>query len=583
MASSGNASERDEETGKLRLYRAARDELRRLLADERLAMPPRRREMLRYIVEETIAGNTDNLTAIPIAQTVFGRGERFDHQTDPVVRIEARRLRRDLSIYYADAGSDHPVRITIPKGRYVAQFERVDHPSPASGQPDARHGIAKNRWMWIAAGAVALVSVVALGNAMQKRPETAPAFMKLQNSETGIGIRVMPFEATTAAGSSAVLAPGMTQEIVTALLHYPGIRVWAPTGATLASLVEGEASAEPDNDIAYVLLGTLGSTDDEVNIGTRLVAAGDERVVWSRTYTRELTAKNLLEVQSGIAADIASQLGQSYGAIMNDQADKLRGVGPEMTSYECVLLAYQYRRILPGRELAEPVMDCLQQSIRDDPDYAEAWALLGYQYLDLIRFGRVASTQFEETFASATNAASRAVAIDPANLMGKKALATINYYHGNFAESERLARAAVALNPYDPDSLVQLGWRMAVRGHLEEGVPYIEKAIARSISPPGWYYHLPAVDRLMKKDGAGMLLYAQRASIDGSALSQSLIAMAHGLMGNKEAARQTLVRMNEITPGFDPFSPWRRHLAADEILDALADGMRRAGWTGSGS
>ena len=405
----------------------------------------------------------------------------------------------------------------------------------------------------------------------------------VQNDSPGIGVRVMPFEATTAAGSSAVLAPGMTQEIVTALLRYPGIRVWAPNGATLAALAEGKDPGVQDSEINYILHGTLGSAADEVNIGARLVAAADERVVWSNNYTRKLTAKNLLDVQSGIAKDIASQLGQSYGAIMNDQARKLQGVGPRMSSYECVLLAYQYRRILPGRELAEPVMDCLQQSVRDDPDYAEAWAMLGYQYLDLVRFGRVATPQFEKTFVQATDAASRAVAIDPANLMGKKALAAINYYQGHFAEAERLARSAVAQNPYDPDSLVQLGWRMAIRGNFEEGVPYVENAIERSISPPGWYYHMPAVDRLMKNDGSGMLAFAQRASMDGSALSQSLIAVAYGLMGNREAARQALLRMNEISPGFDPLEPWRRHLAADEVLGAVAQGMKRAGWTGSGS
>jgi hypothetical protein len=57
----------------------------------------------------------------------------------------------------------------------------------------------------------------------------------------------------------------------------------------------------------------------------------------------------------------------------------------------------------------------------------------------------------------------------------------------------------VELNPFDPDALAQLGWRLAVRGNFEEGVPFLREAIARSVDPPDWYYHLLAIDALMQQ------------------------------------------------------------------------------------
>ncbi len=100
-----------------------RAELARILASAHFQASERRRAFLRFIVEETLAGRGDRLKGYAVAVSVFGRDETFDYQADPVVRLEARRLRRDLGSYYVDAGSHDRVRISIPKGSYVPHFE----------------------------------------------------------------------------------------------------------------------------------------------------------------------------------------------------------------------------------------------------------------------------------------------------------------------------------------------------------------------------------------------------------------------------------------------------------------------------
>ena len=76
---------------------------------------------------ETLSGRADRIKAYSIAVEVFGRGASFDPQSDPVVRIEAGRVRRALERYYLTAGSSDPIAITIPKGSYVPVFSRERH------------------------------------------------------------------------------------------------------------------------------------------------------------------------------------------------------------------------------------------------------------------------------------------------------------------------------------------------------------------------------------------------------------------------------------------------------------------------
>ncbi len=79
----------------------------------------RRQNFLRYIVEEALAGRADRLKGYVIATEVFGRPASFDPQIDPIVRIEAGRLRDKLHEYYATEGRADTIVIDLPKGSYV--------------------------------------------------------------------------------------------------------------------------------------------------------------------------------------------------------------------------------------------------------------------------------------------------------------------------------------------------------------------------------------------------------------------------------------------------------------------------------
>jgi hypothetical protein len=146
---------------------SVREALERVLASPGFDASARNRRFLEYLVEETLAGRGDRLKGLTIAIDVFGRdAATFDRESDPVVRIEAAKLRRRLKSYYLTAGQEDPIRIDLPKGTYVPTFERREHPpldshAAATVVPPSRE--ARPRWHRLAIALLAVPFLGALG------------------------------------------------------------------------------------------------------------------------------------------------------------------------------------------------------------------------------------------------------------------------------------------------------------------------------------------------------------------------------------------------------------------------------------
>lgn len=569
-------------------------ELERIIQSPHFEASERRRAFLRFIVEETLAGRTERLKGYAIAIGVFGRDKNFDAQSDAVVRLEARRLRRDLDSYYVDAGSLDPVRISIPKGSYAAHFEKRHVPGPfANTGPEVvspSHHPTINGDMtpvtraifriWrtfpqgrLIAAILAGLAIVAIGLALW----TGKDPQRPNSTEGGPIVVVMPFEALGPTENSGFLAAGLSQELISDLMRFPGFRLY--TLPVDLGEVTGQEPNSPvgGTDVSYVVSGSVQEDADDIQVSARLVLAASGEVLWTATYNRPLNPKALIEAQRDLAGKIATEIGPPYGVVNRDLENRLATPAvSEMQSYTCVLRAYQYRRDFSAAKFG-PVLECLEQTVRRDPGYAEAWAMLGWLYLDAGRYEFDESHELQELYEKALAAASRAGSLQPDNPLSIKALASIYHYMGRFGEAERLSRRAVELNPYDPDTLAQLGWRLAVRGNFEEGIPLLKRAIERTANPPGWYFHLVAIDLYLKRDYPQMLEVAKRSAVQGTAVSYALLAIANGELGNREGSRAALEKMDEFEPLVrDPTAYFRRHGTTDEITRALVAGLDRA-------
>ena len=106
--------------------------LRQILASDPFLRSERLTHFLTYVVEKTLQGQAEHLKEYRIGVEVCGRKESYDTRTDPVVRVEARRLRAALALYYANSAKEDAVRISLPKGGYVPCFSspRAIDPPP---------------------------------------------------------------------------------------------------------------------------------------------------------------------------------------------------------------------------------------------------------------------------------------------------------------------------------------------------------------------------------------------------------------------------------------------------------------------
>src|ERR1700687_1520414 len=107
-----------------------RHELDRILSSKAFRQVDRLQRFLGFVVNETVAGRGDNLKEFLIGIEVFGKESSFDPRMDPIVRVQARRLRTRLTRYYREEGQGDEIIVEVPKGGYAPVFRRFEGGAP---------------------------------------------------------------------------------------------------------------------------------------------------------------------------------------------------------------------------------------------------------------------------------------------------------------------------------------------------------------------------------------------------------------------------------------------------------------------
>src|SRR6266567_2780775 len=100
-----------------------RIQLQKISTSARFANSHKLTHFLRLVVEESLAGRGDQIKEYSVGVEIYNRPQGYDPRVDATVRVEATKLRKRLSEYYAGEGQNDPVLITIPKGHYAPVFE----------------------------------------------------------------------------------------------------------------------------------------------------------------------------------------------------------------------------------------------------------------------------------------------------------------------------------------------------------------------------------------------------------------------------------------------------------------------------
>ena len=285
--------------------KAVAAQLERILNSADFTASRRLKNFLRFVVTETLKGNAGQIKAYTIAVTVFGRTHSFDPQTDPVVRIEAGKLRSKLEhFYYARAGKE-PIRIDIPRGGYIPTFETLLPDAAAHAFQDG--GMAEGQGEFFSASEPDLAFL-----------ETAPAAPAATSapSRPMASVAVLPFVNLSRDERIDPFIDGLAEEITVGLTRFTDMFVASSYSARQfkdqpsASVCEIAAAL----GARFVLHGSVQTDGDFVRVCASLTHSDNGADIWAQRFDGNHAA-SLFSIQEDITQKVVAQLGDCFGPI----------------------------------------------------------------------------------------------------------------------------------------------------------------------------------------------------------------------------------------------------------------------------
>ena len=248
---------------------AVRAQVDRILASGRFAKADRLRRFLRFVAESTLEGRVAEVKESVIGVEVFDRRPAFyDPGVDPIVRVQAGRLRAKLAEYYEREGAEDHLLIELPRGRYVPSFRT----RPANPRP----------------------------------PPTATGEAESDLSRTK-SVAILPFVNMSSDPENEYFSDGLTEELIHSLASVPSLSITARSAA-FRFKERGRDIREIGRalGVSRIVEGSVRKAEDTLRITVRLVDVADGRQLWSEQYDR--TTGDVLVLQDEIARAIRQAL-----------------------------------------------------------------------------------------------------------------------------------------------------------------------------------------------------------------------------------------------------------------------------------
>jgi adenylate cyclase len=274
-----------------------RSELDRIRASKGFSSASRLSKLLGYVVDKTLRGETDQLKEYAVGIEVFERDDKYDPRLDSIVRVEAGRLRSRLEEYYAGEGATSPIKISLPKGGYSAQFARREEiptavaaaPAPVAVRSRATIPLAIALTV-VVAGMIAWLAMLQRGPKVDTRPTVA----------------VLWFE-TNMIGADDTTGRYLTEAVTTELTRMGTVNV-----ASYTSAMRFAGQRLSSRDLSAQLHSTFlveASVDDEgggLLVVARLVNGVTERKLWVSDYRGDYAEVRRIAEQ--LAFDVSAEI-----------------------------------------------------------------------------------------------------------------------------------------------------------------------------------------------------------------------------------------------------------------------------------
>ena len=388
-------------------------------------------------------------------------------------------------------------------------------------------------------------------------------------------VAVLPFKNLLGDGGHDFFSDGITEDVITALGRFSNLLVISKS-ATFPFRNSDVSPAEIGRllNARYLLFGSIRRDGNRVRVGVSLTEATTARNVWSEAYDAEVG--DIFAVQDDIARRVVGAAAVSLTRV--EQERVLAKPTSSLAAYEYVLrgrAAFSQET----RDDNDEASELFQRAIDLDPNYADAYAALGYSYYEAVISGW--SEFREEELGRAEALAQKALALDPVTTRAYRLLAQLHLFRKRFDLALAQVDRALAINPSDATNYAARGGMLVWAGKAAEALPWLEGAL-RFDQADGFaaarlsmaYYLLR---RYSEAIDAGDRALSRSPGRNTQMLTHPMLAAAYAELGRQQDADRERATTARLWPLLDART-FAAQFGTNEAQDHMLEGLKKAGF-----
>ncbi len=357
-------------------------------------------------------------------------------------------------------------------------------------------------------------------------------------------IAVLPLRNPGDRPDAAVFCDGLAEEVLSALGRVQRLHVIART--SVFRFKSGEVDPVEIGrrlEVDSVLEGSVQVVDDRVRVHARLLECRNGALLWSRSYDRRLSIRELFAVQAGVARAIVNALEMELDPKAGERLS--REPTEDLEAYSlCLRGRHAWSRRSPNA--LEEAQELFRRAIQGDPAYAAAWSGLA-DTLTLLPLYTPADPI--QSHREALEAASRALELDEGLAEAHTTLARILEAERRWEESGREFRRALELNPNYAPARHWYANHLLRLGRTEEGLLEIERAVRLDPLSPAVWIGRAFILYLVRRYEEAIECAGQAVEMESTAEGARLVlAFAQAEGGDPRQAVKTCEELRRVLP-----------------------------------
>jgi TolB-like protein/class 3 adenylate cyclase/Flp pilus assembly protein TadD len=385
-------------------------------------------------------------------------------------------------------------------------------------------------------------------------------------------IVVLPFDNLNEDSKEDYFSEGITKDIVNDLSKFQNLLV---IGSGSVSGDEGESLSIEDISrklgVRYVLEGSVLKSGERVRINAQLIDSATGRHLWAERFDE--ATKNIWDIQDEITGRIVRTL-----ALRITEIEQQRVMAKSTDNLEAYEFTLRGRALVARQSRNEnfEARKMFRRAIELDPNYATAYAGLGWTFYETVQWGWTGSPQ--EAVGQAHDLSQKALSLEATNVYGRRLLASIyalrRQHELALIESERL----IAINPNDAGSFAQQGMALVWLGRPEGAIRALEHALRFDPDlPPHIFWHLGLAYYLNERyDDSATVLQRNIGRKSDPFWDHLLLAAVYGQMDRTDEAARAAEAVRQIDPRYKRLMRFDQFKNSADVA-RVQEGMRKAG------